>query len=265
VVGSFGSPNVAGSYFELLLAPCLCVLLIPVSKRFKLLSVAALAVASLSLLFTMSRGGWVSSAFSIGLVSIIALYKGWMPRPMFTLLVIAACLFIAVFFQALSERIAGDDNGSVEGRLPLIEISKSMIAENPLGVGGNNWDRVAERHAARARFRGEWYYFVHNKYLLLWAETGWLGLLAYLTFLGSTLACGWRAFKQNDRILSPLALGLSAAFAGQMIHMSMDVFNGRPQIQLLWLVAAVIVAISNILLSQDVDRSSPISVAAGLR
>ena len=257
VTGSFASPNAAGSYFALLAAPCFSVLLMPVSRRFKLFAVAAFILACIAIVFTMSRGGWFAAGISIAVLSFVAVYKGWMSRRVFSFLAVSVVLLVVVFHQTIANRLMGDDDGSAAGRMPLSAISKTMIVESPLGVGGNNWDLAAAAHAEKTRYRGEWFYFVHNKYLLVSAETGWLGLAAYVTFLGTILACGWRAIKRNDRLLSPLALGLMAGTVGQMIHMSKDVFNGRSQIQMLWLVAALIVAICNMAAISDENEAEP--------
>ena len=41
-----------------------------------------------------------------------------------------------------------------------------------------------------------------------------------------------------------LALGLTAGFIGQAIHMGFDVFHSRSQIEMMFLIAALIVAVS---------------------
>jgi O-antigen ligase len=92
---------------------------------------------------------------------------------------------------------------------------------------------------------GEFLFVVHNKYLLVWAETGIVGLLAFLGFLFATVHRGWQGWRFRDRLLSPLALGLTVAIAGQMVHMFFDVFHSRPQVQTLWLAAALVFAIRN--------------------
>ena len=46
--------------------------------------------------------------------------------------------------------------------------------------------------------------------------------------------------------MAPIALGLTLAIAGQMLHMNVDVFNSRVQVQFLWLCAALLVGISRV-------------------
>jgi O-antigen ligase len=123
----------------------------------------------------------------------------------------------------------------------------AMICDHPLtGVGANNCAAAAEVYATRPEMRGEWFWTIHNRYLLEWVETGIVGLTLYVLFLLTTLRTGWRAWLKNDRLLSPIALALVLAIAGQMVHMLVDVFNSRPQVQTLWLCAAMVAAIGRI-------------------
>ena len=113
-------------------------------------------------------------------------------------------------------------------------------------MGINNCAASAEKYATQAEFRGEWFWTIHNKYLLEWVETGIFGLAAFLLFLLTTIRQGWNVWRQRDRLLSPIALALVLAICGQMVHMLVDVFNSRPQVQSLWLCAALVAAIGRI-------------------
>jgi hypothetical protein len=39
---------------------------------------------------------------------------------------------------------------------------------------------------------------------------------------------------------------LTAGIIGQMVHMNVDIFQSRPQVQLLWLLAALLVAMEHV-------------------
>jgi O-antigen ligase len=93
-----------------------------------------------------------------------------------------------------------------------------------------------------SEFRQGFLYTVHNKYMLVWAEIGTFGLLAYLAFLFGTLRKGWQCWKRNDHVVAILALGFTTAIAGQMVDMGVDIFRGRSVTQLLWLIAGLLAA-----------------------
>jgi O-antigen ligase len=123
-----------------------------------------------------------------------------------------------------------------------MKLAFRIIEDNPvLGVGANNFTVVMDRYLT-PEFRHSFLFAVHNKYLLVLSETGIIGLLAFLAFLLDALRKGWQCWALQDRLLSPLALGFAAGIAGHMVHMSVDVFRGRPTQQLLWLVAALLTA-----------------------
>ena len=75
--GTLGSPNDAASYLTLLLVPALGLMMTPVRRRYKRLAAAALVLGSVSLLFTLSRGGWIAFAVSCGLFCLFAWNRGW--------------------------------------------------------------------------------------------------------------------------------------------------------------------------------------------
>ena len=99
---------------------------------------------------------------------------------------------------------------------------------------------------------------VHNKYLLVLAETGFVGLLAYLAFLLSTVRKGWQCWRFCDEPLSLVALGLTVGIVGHMVHMTVDVFRGRPTQQLVWLIAGLLTAMYQMRPASSPSDSRPL-------
>jgi O-antigen ligase len=103
-----------------------------------------------------------------------------------TVVVLLGLLYIP-FRGVISERLLQDDRGSAESRMPLMRLAFRIIEDNPvLGVGNNNF-AVAMNRYVTSEFRRGFLYTVHNKYMLVWAETGTCGLLAYLAFFLGTV------------------------------------------------------------------------------
>jgi O-antigen ligase len=128
--------------------------------------------------------------------------------------------------------------------VPLIKLTSQILERDPfLGVGINNVGLVMH-DSASLDFARDWIYTVHNKYLLVWAEAGFGALLAFLWFLLSAIRRGVRFWIAGDGGLAPLALGLAAAIVGEMVHMTVEIFQSRPQVQLLWLIAALLAAMN---------------------
>jgi O-antigen ligase len=117
-----------------------------------------------------------------------------------------------------------------------------MIKDRPLlGVGANNFAFAIPDYAGPA-FSRDWVYTVHNKYLLVWAEAGLGALLAFLWFLGSTIRRGVACARRHDPFVSSLGIALTAAVAGQAVHMFFEAYHARVQIQPLVLAAALLTA-----------------------
>jgi putative inorganic carbon (hco3(-)) transporter len=245
--GSIGSANSAAAYLSMLLVPTLTVFLSSLSRRHKQLALVALGAGGVALILTLSRGGWTALALGIVIVCVLSVWRGWL-SPGVPLLGLAVLIAAAFFQQDLVlGRFLEDDKGSAVARIPLMDLAFRIIADHPiLGVGANNFAVVMPPYVTPnfAEYAGDWLYIVHNKYLLIWAETGALGLAAFAWFLGATIVDGWRGWRLNDRLLSPLALGFTGAVVGHLFHMSVDLFTGRPEIEMLTMCAAVAAAIA---------------------
>jgi O-antigen ligase len=194
--------------------------------------------------------------------------------------------------DAIFNRLAAGENG----RGPLVDLAWHMIRDHPmLGVGINNFAALIRDYASPSG-HGPWLYVVHNKYLGVWAETGIVGLIAFLWFLGETIGRGWwgmrasaqveqasspgrnkpsgtriagvskanreRGRRLNNRFFSPLILGFTAGIMGQTIHMFVDKFVGRSPTQLLWLAAALLIVMSSM---AQREASSPGGTDAPMR
>jgi O-antigen ligase len=243
--GTVGGPNTAAGYLSFLLAPALALLMTRLGSFYKGLATLAFGLGTIALLLTLSRGGWLAFALALLLLYGFAWHRGWLSLTVPVVIGIVTLALVVFFNETIISRLS-NDGGSAYSRIPLLTIAYRMIADHPiLGVGLNNF-AVAMPHYADLDFAGYWLYVVHNKYLIVWGETGLLGLLTFLWFLFTTLRRGWQGWVFKDRFLSPLALGFSAAILGQMGHMHFDTFQMRPAIQLLWLSAAFLSALYHI-------------------
>jgi O-antigen ligase len=242
--GTLGSPNTAGSYLALLLPVALAVTIAPLARRYKLLAAVGFVLGVAALVDTLSRGGWIAFAISCGLVCLVAVQRRWLPLviPAAVAGVLAMVMLISALplQHAVLRRLTGNDYGSAHSRVDLAHMAENVIRDHPVfGVGANNYALVLPQYET-ARFSQAWHYTVHDKYLLVWAETGIVGLVAFLGFLLSTVGRGARAVRQSNRLRAILALGLTAGVVGQFAHMSVDLFHNRPQVESLWLAAALI-------------------------
>jgi O-antigen ligase len=254
--GTVGSPNDAAAYLTLTLSLALGVLVSArTSMRLKRLAQIATPLGVLALVTTQSRGGWLAFTVSALIVATwAARHRLVRLRTLaFTVLVLGA--LIVPFQGQIAQRVAGSDNGSAHSRIELVTLASEMISAHPLlGLGLNNVGINIPNYAG-PQFAGQWLYTVHDKYLLVWAEAGVGALIAFLWFLVATVRRGWRCAASGDPYLSPLALGLTAGIAGQLVHMAFDIFQSKPEVEGLWFAAAVLAAMDLIVRRERLARA----------
>jgi O-antigen ligase len=257
--GTIGSPNEASAYLSLLIALAASCLFTNMGRLYKGLAAAVLGLGSVALIFTFSRGGWIALILAMVLLCFVIWRRDGLSLKAPIAIVAILFLLYLPFHSDISTRLFGDDKGSAESRIPLTKLAFRIIADNPvLGAGANNFTVVMGQYLT-PEFRHGFLYAVHNKYLLTWSETGFGGLLAYLTFLLGALRTGWKCWQQNDRLLSILALGITAAIAGHMVHMNAEVFRVGPVQELLWLMVGLLTAM------QRMSTASPSPELVGTR
>jgi len=245
--GTLVSANTAGSYISLLLAPAFGVLIAQQKLVYKWLALAAFVFGMVALVLTGSRGAWVATFLSFVILGSYALRKGWLNFKVAGTGIFVSLLIGLIFSGPLYERIFGYDFGSAISRAQQYDVAIQIIKDHPvLGVGVNNYFNALRQYLMWNPDREVFRWVVHNKYLLVWAETGIFGLLFFLMFLGSTIRQGFRAMQFNHPSFSPIALGFAAAITGQMVHMFFDVFHSRPQVQSLWLAAGLVMVLERI-------------------
>jgi putative inorganic carbon (HCO3(-)) transporter len=255
--GTVGSSNFAAAYLSISLASAVSLLFTNLGRVRKWLAIAVVGLGGAALIFTLSRGGWMAFALSVVLICLLQwCRRGFSVKTPIAVVLILGMLYFP-FQGAISARLFGDDKGSAESRIPLMKLAYRIIKDNPvLGVGVNNFTVAMGRYLT-PEFRHGFLFAVHNKYLLVLSETGIFGLSAFLAFFLAALRKGWQCWAVQDRLLSPIALGFTAGIAGHMVHMSVDVFRGRPTQQLLWLIAGLLTAMHRICAT---PRESPSDV-----
>ncbi|MFB3814502.1 MAG: O-antigen ligase family protein [Terriglobales bacterium] len=252
--GTVGSPNNAGTYFAVFFALALSLSLSAVDKRTKRLALATTALAGIGLLLTFSRGAWVGCGASM-LVFVVARSRTRSKRFMGLIGLAVVTLACLSFSNPVSNRLLREDQGAARARLPLMALAGHIILDHPVfGVGANNFTEVIPNYLTRA-FAGEWVYAVHNKFLLIWSESGTFALLAYVLFLLTTMREAWRCWRAGDPVLSPLALGLLCGLIAYSLDVMTAVSRGRSDNQSLVTIAALVGEITILLVKEAPERS----------
>lgn len=196
-------------------------------------------VMVLALVLSWSRGAWLGFAAGMG-VLVLFLPKRWWLGPALALL--AGGLFFGALQADLlpasvNARLVGfvddvrfgdvrgvdinDANYSVLERLAHWQSAIDMANDRPwLGVGFGNYEPAYADYALI-----NWPYplgHAHNYYLNILAETGVIGLIAYLVFWGAVLGMSVRLIRQTDWPMRGVVLGLLAAWVTLSAHHLLD-------------------------------------------
>jgi putative inorganic carbon (hco3(-)) transporter len=261
VSGLLPHPNVFASYLTFVLPPLLILLLLGrklVGSLVWTLSALLFCGALVALVLALSRGGWI--AFGCSLVFIFAagygfgiVHKGHFVALAFTAVTLIGG--ICLVFPAAIYRVILSDQRSIESRFAMIDQAILVIERHPVlgtGLGGYNV-------AAKTSIPGSWAVLlpdfrdtllngaavVHNKYLLTLAETGPLGLILLLLFLGANIFLPFSGVKWTTLEQFALILGISASVLAQSVFYLFDHFAYDTRIGLLYTFCGLLVGMAS--------------------
>ena len=206
-LGPFKDPNVYGPF---LIWPTLFLMYRMLTDRIRLLDIVVVGILLVALLLAFSRGAWFHFVLSAFVMIAIAFLTA-PSRParlrifVFTALAVAALAAFLVFllsFEAIrtmfferAQLIQSYDVGQ-GGRFRLQELALTDLLNSPGGMGPFEFARV---HGIQQ----------HNVYLQAFLVYGWVGAMAYILLVLSTLFIGLRtAF-----VRSPWQAYIVTAFA----------------------------------------------------
>lgn len=246
MAGTLGSPNTAAGYFSLLLAPIFALIFSRTSRWIRYMAVGGFFLGAIGLVLTVSRGGLIGFVISMIIFGLVIWLRGKIsPWIAFVILFFTAA-FITVVGGLYFDRIIGIRENAAWARVPLMQMAWKMIQSHPfIGVGANNYSINIPLYMLPEMSRS-FIYVVHNKFLLVWAETGLGGILSFIGFLGLAIWRGWKSYLRDVPLFSLVSLGFAAAISGQMTHMMVEIFDSRSELQALWLAAALITAMERI-------------------
>lgn len=199
----------------------------------RLLFGGASACAIVNLLLTLSRGGWLAAAVSglLFLAVLLSTREGLAFLKRNSRLILAICFFAVVAFGALSDTIMSklfeSSDTNISGRMVLNEMGLEMIRDHPLtGVGLNNSVDASDDYNLMEQFMAHSGIppVIHNIYLLIGAEVGVVGLLAFVTLTLYLLIRGLALARKHLDGNEPAFL-LAALAAGGFAYLTADMFG----------------------------------------
>jgi hypothetical protein len=216
--GTFKDPNVLGAF---LVPALLYAFNMVLTARFARASLWAVLMPLLlfGVLLSFSRGAWINLAAALAIYAYLSMITAATNRQRVKLaafVVLAGVLVLGVFAAAqtiprvadlLGERATLEQSYDVgpEGRFGGQKKAADLVITHPLGIGALEFARVYHNED------------VHEVYLNMFLNTGWIGGTLYLFLVLTTLALGFRQVVR-DRGTSGVSNVVVAAFLGMVLE-----------------------------------------------
>ncbi|MGD9783107.1 MAG: O-antigen ligase family protein [Hyphomicrobiaceae bacterium] len=220
--GTFKDPNVYGAALIPALA-YLCWIMLREKAERVVPAAFAVAVLSIGLLVSFSRGAWIAAAFAVAVVVWTAVVRFRRRSDRQRLLIVATLgglAFTAIVAGALqfdavkslfAERASLSQSYDVgpEGRFGGQQKAIALILDHPLGIGTHTFRDV--HHPEEP----------HNVYLSTFLNAGWIGGLLYIASVLVTLGVGLRMSLRMGALQGPAVVATASlaalAFEGVVI------------------------------------------------
>ena len=224
--GTFSSQNLLGLISQFVIFPFFAAMLGGRSGR---LAPAVVAAGLVIAVLTASRGTIALDCLGLATVFALSALRQWTSRKAKVLLagVAAMAVFAPFAASSLQQRFhGGPELGLSEEdneRLLFKKAAAEMLSDHPMGVGANHFTAVANLGGYFTRVGEMWGAGrgsnVHNVYWLVAAETGYIGLVAFVALLLHPLIAAFRcSFRHRSDPRGDLLLGLGCALLVVYIH-----------------------------------------------
>ncbi|WP_343231681.1 O-antigen ligase family protein [Tissierella simiarum] len=243
VYSVFGNPNILAEYLIMLIP--ISVSLFWYSKRLhkKIIFLGTSFILMLTLILTLSRGGWVGFAFGM-LVFVLLVEK----RLLLSLipLGLGAVYFLppTILNRILSIKNLGDSSNAY--RIKIWRITLDIIRD--YWVAGVGFGYVPFKQTFESYIRTMPAYHAHNSYLEIAAEMGIPGLVVFLMFIFILYKYAIRKLVDGkDNYIRIMAAGVLSGIGGLLAHGAVENVLYLPKIIItFWTLVAFILALMRI-------------------
>ena len=240
VFSTLENPNLLAGYLVMMMALASGMAFAARSWKEKGLLLGLTALFGLCLVYTYSRGAWLSVA------AVVAIY-GWLHNRrifwIFCLLPLGLLVAQDSILARLTSILNPTDTSSTL-RIALWESTIAMIMDNPFsGIGWGAYWMVYPEYDFFINDGHTKIFHAHNMYLNIAAEIGLPGFVAFLTVMYGHWRKARRVLQETkDTWLAGLLLGLLAALGGLFFNGLTDYVLFNIQLSMLfWLLNAIIV------------------------
>lgn len=242
VYSVFDNPNAFAEVLVMLLPVVLALVLCSKHWISRIAALGIFGVGVIALVMTYSRASWVGFAFS--LVVFVFL---WDLR-LVPICAVLAVVCVPLLPDTVMNRIGTITNlsdSSTSSRFPLYAAAIELIKRSPVRGAGLGTPAVQQYILDRNLYHAEApFVHAHDIYLQVWAETGLLGILSFVTGMWSCIRGGICAIgKTGCREARLITVGSVAALCGALVCAIADYLWNYPRVMcVFWFLVALILA-----------------------
>jgi len=225
VQGMLGAPTILGMYLSTGVPFAMALLFSRTRRYVKILAAATLCLIGWALIFSLTRAAWGNFLVTICLVIVLAVrWKRISKKAAIITAVATALVLLGVALAGtdlIRSRLTTSDRGSAYGRITKASAALAIMRDNPaVGIGLNNYPLVSPRYDQEDAAASNYYApIVHNAFLLIGAETGLLGLGAFVVALVILLIQAWRIIANAPSDMVWIAgVGILGGLVALIIH-----------------------------------------------
>jgi putative inorganic carbon (HCO3(-)) transporter len=225
--------NGLAAYINLVVPFCLVFALRGTDLTLRTLSKWCMALASVALLLTQSRGGLLAYV-AILMVRAYMLAPDRKTRMRQLAVVLVVCVLAAAAAGLFFQRLGEIDDYTAVSRLAIWGGAFTVFARSP--VVGAGFGNLQPLMGGLLGLPEGWMGDAHNLYLELLAESGLVGLIAFAFLIVSALRAARKCMRQSrDEFAWLIGIAAFAALCGVLVHGTVDyLFHTTPQVAALF-------------------------------
>jgi len=244
LASTYGNANHLAGYMEMAILLLLGYSLTGITGSKRLLMVAIAFVLFLSLLFSLSRGGWIGAVIGLFFMALALSTGQEVKKRKFIVALVAGIIVVGVIIlssTATVERIlALEKKEGLEARMRVWSGVINLIENYPLlGVGPGTFATVYTQYQPPGFDRR--YFMAHNDYLQFIAELGVILIPIMLWMMVNLYKKGFQKLKNPSRLVRGITIGALAGIAAILVHSAIDFNLHIPANALLFSVLAALV------------------------
>jgi O-antigen ligase len=254
--GTLGTPSVVSSILVVCLLSVIArIVEAPAGPRRAWMG-CQLALGTFAVLLTQTRSAWIGLTIGVGGIGWSLVRRGRIrPQQLIGLLGLVALAFL-VALPFISGRMEASHEDDAQTRWNLIHLAWEMVKAHPLvGIGLNTGTQVVYKYAALAGVGSAWVFIPHNQFMLVWGETGLLGLVSFCALFRVALRPAWIALQSSDPVLRSTGTWVFWSLIVMIQMLNLDHVSGANTYKLVFMLFGIACGLGYRVRPQETDAA----------